>query len=338
MKIGTSARIVLLGVLTMSLAACGTRTGSAPEAAPTAELTKITVPYSVLTLSHLPVWGAFEAGIFERHGLDVSLTYLDTAEVAALLSGSAQIAQGGGPEVVSANAGGADVVFIATLAPVYAYVLEVAPSIKTFDDLRGKTIGSTAPGSLTDVATRALLRRFGLDPDKDVTIINLASPQARTPALLNGQIDAALDNPPNSYKEEAQGFYPLFDLAAENVPAIGNGITARRDWLQANPRIAQAYIDSIMEGIAKTKADKAFSVGVLKKYLKLEDADAIKAVDWVNSFLIPDVPVTNVENFAQIIEGLGAQNPNVRNFDMTRFIDNSYVQSAVDRGVGKNIR
>jgi NitT/TauT family transport system substrate-binding protein len=334
-------KLGFVGVVVWSLVACAGRvppTGTSAEAASSGgdQLTKITVPYAVITVSNLPVWAAAESGIFQKHGLDVNLTYVDTAEVASLLSGSAQIAQGGGPEVVSANAGGADVVFIATMAPVYSYVFEVAPSIKTVDDLRGKKVGSGAPGSLTDVATRGLLKTLGLDADKDVTLIALASPQARTPALLNGQIDATLDTPPNSYKEEAQGFHSLYDLAEKRIPTISNGITTRRDWLEANRPVAQRYIDAIMESTQRVKTDKTLAVDTLKKYMKAEDADAAKAAEWATSFLIAEVPTTKPENFADILAALGNQNPNIKNLDMSKYVDNSLVQSAVDRGMNKS--
>jgi NitT/TauT family transport system substrate-binding protein len=326
----------ILWVLVVSVVGCANLSASAgPGSGNSSELTKITVPYAVITVSNLPVWAALESGIFQKHGLDVNLTYVDTAEVASLLSGSAQIAQGGGPEVVSANAGGADVMFIATLAPVYSYVFEVHPSIRTVDDLRGKRVGSGAPGSLTDVATRGLLKTLGLDPERDVTLISLASPQARTPALLNGQIDATIDTPPNSYKEEAQGFHPLYDLAAQRIPTVSNGITVRRDWLNNNRATAQKYIDAIMESVQRVKTDKPLAVETLKKYMKAEEADAAKAAEWATSFLIAEVPMTRAENFNDILTALSAQNPNIKDLDMSKYIDNSLVQSAVDRGIGK---
>ena len=317
------------------LASAGANTANASGSTSAAgNLTKITVPYAVISISNLPVFAARDAGIFQKHGLDVNLTYVDTAEVASIMAGTAQIAQGGGPEVVSAAAGGADVLFIATLAPVYSYILEASSRIQTPADLKGKKIGSGAVGSLTDVATRGVLKRLGIDPDKDVSMQYLASPQARTPALLNGQVDAALDSPPNTYKEDAQGLHQLYDLAAQKVPTISNGITVRRDWLNAHRDVAQEYIDAMMEAIGRIKTDKPFAATVLKNYMKLQSAeDAAKAADWTATYLIPDVPTTNVANFADMIQSLSMQNPKIGSLDLNRIVDNSLVQNAVDRGL-----
>jgi len=344
---GTVTRLCLVGSLVLGIAACASPTASAPAApasgaaAPASSssdtgLTKITVPYAVLTISNVPVWGAYEAGIFQKHGLDVNLLYVDNPEVASLMSGSAQIAQGGGPEVVSADANGADVVFIASMSSVYSYVLEARPEIQSLNDLRGKKIGSSAPGSLTDVALHHVLAANGIDPDKDVDIINMASPQARTPALLNGEIDATMDSPPNSYVEEAQGFHAIYDLAAQKVPTVSNGITVRRDYMQAHPQIVQAYIDSIFEGIAKVKTDPQFGATVLEKYMKVDPQYALPAAQWAGTYLIADPPTTTIANFSDIIAGLGQQNPNLIGFDMTKYVDNSFVESAITRGVGRS--
>ena len=297
-------------------------------------LTKLVVPYQVISISNLPVFTARDAGIFTKHGLDVELTYVDNVEVESLISGSGQIAQGGGPEVVSANASGADVVFIATLSPVYSTVLEAKESIKTPADLKGMRIGPARAGSLTDVALRHALRDMGLEPDRDVTIVPFASPQGRTPALLNGQIDATLDSPPNSYREESQGFHVIYNLAEKKLPTISNGVTVRRDWLNANKPVAQAYIDALMEGIGKMKTDKPFAAQVLKNYMKLSsDEDAAKAADWTATYLTPSVPMTHVANFSDMLSTLGAENPKIATLDISKFIDNSLVQSAVDRGL-----
>ena len=69
--------------------------------------------------------------------------------------------------------------------------------------------------------------------------------------------------------------------------------------------------------------------------MKAEDADAAKAAEWASSFLIAEVPTTKAENFTDILAALGAQNPNIETLDMAKYIDNSLVQSAVDRGIGK---
>src|SRR5581483_2728413 len=161
-----------------SSAAAAPASGAA-SAAP-AGAAKISNSYSAVSADQMQPWLAIEGGFFQQKGLAVDLRLVDSAAgVPALLSGDVQIAEVGGSEVVSGIAGGADLVIIATCAPTYPYVMEVAGSIKGKDDLKGKTIGVSRFGSSSDTATRASLKKYGLDPDKDVTITQVGSASNR---------------------------------------------------------------------------------------------------------------------------------------------------------------
>src|SRR5207302_8662383 len=111
---------------------------AAPQ--PAAPLQKLSVAYSNVSADDLASWVAKEAGIYAQNGLDVDLQLVagGSKTMAALLSGQEDLTLQGGGEVLSASASGADLVVLAALAPVYPYLFEVSPDIKTIDDLRGK--------------------------------------------------------------------------------------------------------------------------------------------------------------------------------------------------------
>src|SRR6266568_4287812 len=123
---------------------------STPVASPTApaipsptpvSLTHLTVAFSNISATILPLWVAKQAGVFEKHGLDVELQYAASAtSVAAVLSGQMQMASVGLSEVLGAITGGADLVIVANQVPAYTYVFEVAPGIQTANDLKGKPV------------------------------------------------------------------------------------------------------------------------------------------------------------------------------------------------------
>src|SRR5579864_5571078 len=120
--------------LICALTACGTGSAPAsPTSAVAANPTPIVVAYSALTAAQLPLWVGQEAGIFAKHGLTVSADLVSggSASMAALLSGQVQVDEGGGADALSADAGGADVVLLETMMPVYPYVFEVPPDIQT---------------------------------------------------------------------------------------------------------------------------------------------------------------------------------------------------------------
>src|SRR5581483_7201894 len=203
-------------VVALALSACSKPSatqGAAPR--PVAPMVKMTVAYSEITFINLPLWTAKADGIFEKHGLDVDLQNIDSStSIAALVSGQVQAAAAGGSEALSAAVEGADLQTVACLGGQYPYVLMAPASIQTPDDLRGKKVGVSRAGSSSDIATRVVLKRLGLDPDNDVTIIAVGSLANRTAALLSGSIDAGLDSPPGSLKEEAQGLHVLVHIAS----------------------------------------------------------------------------------------------------------------------------
>src|SRR5260221_525346 len=173
------------------------------------------------------------------------------ATLMALLANQIQIGQFGGAEALSANAGGADLVLVANLAPVYPYKLYGAKGITTVAGLKGKKVGVSNAGGSSDIATRAALKAAGLDPDKDVTIVAVGSHANRTAALLAGSIDAGVDGPPEDIELVKAGLIALVDLAGQKLPAANTGVIMSRAYLNPNKDTVQAYVDSLTVAPAK---------------------------------------------------------------------------------------
>jgi NitT/TauT family transport system substrate-binding protein len=298
---------------------------------------KLSTSFSEIYEGQIPVWVTQDGGIFKQNGLDVEQTYIASANViAALLSNQVVIAQGGGSEALSAAAGGADLVVIGNIVPVYPYILYVAASIKTKDDLKGKKIGVSSHGSASDIATRVALKKVGLDPEKDVSIITVGSSQNRTAALQSGAIQGGMDQPPTSYDLEKQGLHALFDMASLKAATVNNGIIVQRAWMNSHKDTVQKYVDSIVQGIARSKKDRPFAAQTLAKYMKLDNMDyAKRSVEYAADNLFPDAPTIKKEDFADAVDVLADTNPKLKDFDVSKIIDNSFVQSAIQRGLDK---
>ena len=294
------------------------------------------VSYSNLIADNLPEWTAYESGIFKQNGLDVHLQNIASSTgIPALISGQTQIAHLGGSETVSAAAGGADLVIIAVTGPVYPFVFMAPADVTSVDQMKGKKIGVSNPGSSSDIATRVMLTKNGLDPDKDVTIVAVGSLQNRTAALLNGAIDGGLAQPPDQLVLEDHGFHVIYDLAAQKLPSVGDCIVVQRLWLKDNKELAQRYIDSIVQAIAYSKKNKTESLPVLSKYLNNDDQRAIGVTyDFFVGSVTPDYPDVKAALFADAITQLGANNDQIKNFEVASILDDEFVQSARDRHVG----
>jgi NitT/TauT family transport system substrate-binding protein len=309
---------------------------SAP--APAIVQTKILVGYSSLTAAHLPIWMAYEAGIFAKNGLDVQLVSLQSsANTAALISGQVQFVEGGGSEALSAAAGGAGVLVLFNPTPVYDFVMEAVPSIKTAAELKGAKIGISGIGTTSDIATRLALSKIGLDPDKDVSIVAVGSAQDRRAALLNGALQAGLAQPPDVYRLEASGLHPVYDMSSSGAPTAASIGEVLKSYVAAHHDVVQKYVDSEVEGLGRAKADKTMSVQVLKKWLQNDNEDDLgKSWDYYTQHIFPPAPFARPEQFADAKQVLAKDNDKVANFDMSTAIDTAFVQSAVDRGLTKS--
>lgn len=311
--------------------------GASPSAAASGT-TAVVQGYSQIAADQLVPWVAKEGGIFEKNGLNVDLQMVaSTAVMAALLANQIQFGTMGGAEVVNADVGGADALILANIAPSYSFKYEVAKDIKTAADLKGKKIGISRPGSTTDIGTRAGLAKFGIDVDKDVTLVQLGTAQQIRDGLIGGAIVGAMQQPPETLAVEKAGFHPLFDFADLGLPAANAVVTVRKTWLEGHRDVAQKYIDSIVQATARAKSDKALTEGVIKKYFKYDDPAVLDTTyDYFAQHIWPSLPYAKPEQFSQIVE-IGAQtNPKVKGFDVNSVLDQTFVKSAEDRGLARS--
>ena len=347
----TKTLAVLVALLAILATACGGGAGpsgaasnsptqaAAGSPSPTARAccTKVVAAYSNISADDWIPWYAFEKGIFKDNGLEVDLQSINggAQTSAALLAGGIQIGQFGGSEALSANAGGADLVIVANLAPVYPYKLYVQKGITSIQGLKGKKVGVSNAGGSSDIATRAALKAAGLDPDKDVNIIAVGSHANRTAALLAGTIDAGVDDPPEDLELVKAGLTPLVDLASQKLPAANTGVIMQRTYLTANKATVQAYVDSLVIARLKMKSDKTGAVAVLGKYFKLDNQDALNnAYDFfMNEVTVPYL-YPEVTQFKDAVEILGKTNDKIKTVDIAKMLDRSFMQSAQDRKLG----
>ena len=330
---------ILVGVLALLATACGGGGTAGPAATTTTGRPPVAmkVAYSNITGDDLTVWVAFEAGIFKNNGLTVDLQYINggAQTSAAIISNQVQVAQFGGSEVLGAVAGGADLVIVGQLAPVYPYHLFVQKNIKSIADLKGKKVGISNAGGSSDIATRDALKRNGLDPDKDVQIVAVGSHANRTAALLAGGIDAGVDDPPEDEELVKAGLTPLINLAGQKIPASNTAIVVQRSYLNANKDVVQSYIDSIVQAIAYANKNKDFTIGVLKKYFKSENTASMEtAYNFFLKEVTPAYPFPATEQLTTAVEILSKANPKVRTVDLDKILDRSFIQSAQDRKLG----
>ncbi|HEY7065439.1 MAG TPA: ABC transporter substrate-binding protein [Chloroflexota bacterium] len=225
-------------------------TGAPGEAAAPPALRQFDMPLVSTAASMVPFWVADEQGIFQRYGLDANLLQVPPATAAQALSAGSALVAGAGGSVVSAYVGGAtDLVFIAGDSNKAPYRVIARSDIARMDDLRGKAVGLTTPGASPSVAMIEVLRRYGLEADRDVTFTYLRDTQATLAGLLTGVVDAIATSSPQAEYALAEGGHVLLDMRELNVPILGPQLATTRGLMERDPdflrRVLMAYIDGI---------------------------------------------------------------------------------------------
>jgi NitT/TauT family transport system substrate-binding protein len=354
LRLADKARVlVLFMIVALVGAACGG--SAAPSAAPATSaaavatatatpkptLTVIKSSYGNVTPSNLAPFMAKELGIFEKYGLNVDLTLISggNASSAALISNNIQVGNFGGTEAMSAFAGGGDVKVVALFVPVTPWQLLAKADYKQPSDLKGKVVGVASIGGSAYIAAVTALQQLGLDPQKDVTIQAFGDTAKLTAAMLGGAAYAGPGHPPDTTALLANGFKPILDLAAQKIPATDNCTVVTKAWADKNPQALQAYIDAEIEAIGIAKKDKAKTLPVLAKLLNLDvtkDATTLsQTYDFYVTGIIPLYPKLDVKAFQATRDALVPQNPNVKDLDVTKVLDQKYVDDAERRGIGK---
>src|SRR5512134_1989699 len=179
-----------LSLLVLSIAG-GPTPGSAQD--------RVKIAYSSADASNVVWFTALDGGIYRKYGLDVELIFIQssTMSVSTVVSGDIDVANTSGGAVASAVAGGANLVMTACYINTLPYELVVQESVKSVEDLRGKSVGISRVGSASDVAARVLIKGLGLEPVKDVPILQVGGPSERAAAFKSGRI-VGFPSPPGT--------------------------------------------------------------------------------------------------------------------------------------------
>src|ERR1044071_1362541 len=149
---------------------------------------KIRIGYSGATMSNAMLWVTEEGKLFQKNGLDPELLYLQTTlGQTALIAGEIAMCVYSGSLLSAARLQGADVVMVTSFLNKPIYRLVVRPEIRTVSDLKGKRLGITRFGTVTDYTTKLLVARLGLDPEKDVALVQVGDVPVLLTSLIAGK-------------------------------------------------------------------------------------------------------------------------------------------------------
>jgi ABC-type nitrate/sulfonate/bicarbonate transport system substrate-binding protein len=276
-----------------------------------------------------PVWVALESGFFKEHGLEIIPVQFSggTQTIMALMSGEVQMTTTGGPAAVNAKLSGGSSVIIGTTVGVFPYTFYVAPAIKRPEDLKGKRIGLVGFGGVTHSATRLVLQRLGLNPESDVTLVQMGLPFSNhLAAMASGSIQGAIFQFPETQKATELGFKPMLNLAESGIKFCTNQISTTNEYVKNNRDKVKRFLMAFVAGVARVKEDRDFTMKVLRKYLRISDPKLLAGTYdyWVHIYPSkPYVDPEEVRSYLVTLKDKGTAKPE-------DFIDNS-IMAELDR-------
>jgi len=283
-------------------------------------------------------WLAKDAKIFEKNGLDVEPVLLrgsgQTSQ--AMVSGSLFASSVAQPAVMLADLNGADLANVAHGIAAQGSRLMVKPEIRKLEDLKGKKIGISSLGSAGDLLFGYVLRKYGIDTNREVFWLAVGNTAERLQALYSGAVDAADLTFPADAQAERKGFRVLLDAKKEIVYPTASVVT-RRKTIREDRDTVMRFVRSYVEGIAFLKQNKDFSQKVLAKYLRTNDPEYLEGAYTIfkQDFIAAPYPIT--KGLEAIYDIVAFRRPEIRSHQPEEFVDTSFVAELDKSGFIKKL-
>ena len=300
---------------------------------------KIRIAYGSVSAQSGLVWIAKQKNIFAKYNLTPEIVYIPggSINVQALVSGNLDLSQLTAPPGVAANLEGADIVYIACFAEKLNYQLITRPEIKGVAGLKGKKLGISRFGSSADFGLRVMLRRLGIDPAKDVTILQIGDEPARSAAVQTGNIDGTVMNAPFGAEAEKLKLNIVADSIKMGIPFFGTGLLGSRRVLEREEPKVLNLLRAYLEAIKVLKTERAFSIQALSQFTRIRDMKVVEeGYDYFKDQL-PNVPYPSLEAMQAVVAQMAETNPKALKADARAYVNDRYFRQLESEGFVKKL-
>ena len=295
-----------------------------------AQSTKLAVGYSGISADQLVIWVAKDTGIFAKNNIDAQIIYFSggTLSVTAMISGDTPVIQASGPGIVSAGLAGAEPIYVVGGIVSLDYWLMTQPEIKTAEQLKGGTIAVARFGGAADFVARYALARLGLNPGKDVTIVQTGSTPERMAAMETRRVSGSALVPPSTFVAQKKGFYVLADVAALGLAYQHQGGVTTRRYLREHPDVVRNFVKSYIEAVHRLKTDRTTGIKITAKYLRLDDKELLQKTyeSSIDENKLPAKQYPTLEGIKTILDQLALKDSKAKAAKPQDFVDARFVE------------
>ena len=305
-----------------------------------AQITKLKVAYPTTVGSMAVLWVTKEAKLFEKHGLEAELIYVagSSKVVQAMLAKEIPIAEIAIPAVIQANLAGADLVMLAGPNHKPGQKIMVKPEIKTNEQLKGKKIGITRFGTSDDFLLRYVLGQWGIQPDREVALIQLGGSPEIVAGLASKSVDGGMLSSPLHLTAAKLGFSLLSDLSAIGIEYQGAGVVTSKSYMRDNSETLRRYVRAYVEGLHRLKTDAPFAKRVIAKYSRINEGDALEETYQHYAVkVMPKIPYPTCKGIQMVLDEIGSRSARAKSLSPSSLVDVTYLQELEQSGFTKRL-
>lgn len=301
---------------------------------------RIRIGYSSISGSYIGIWVAHDAGLFAREGLEDQIILIPSGSQLAqvTVAGEVDVASFNGSSAMAAALQGADIKIIGNTTNKMIFSIYGKPDIKTADALKGKKVGVTRFGSSTDISARYALRKQNLDPQKDVTVLQMGSMSSILSGLQGGSIDAGVVSPPTLFAVDKLGFKEIINITDMDLAFPNPSLIAQGGIIRNRPEVIHRFMRAYARGIHRAKTDRELTLKSIARYTKVEDPFLLqKAYDLYLGKVLEKAPTINMAGMQNALDDLARTIPAARGAKPEQFIDFRFLDTLEKSGLLKEL-
>jgi NitT/TauT family transport system substrate-binding protein len=300
---------------------------------------RMAIGYTATSGVFAGLWVAQEGKLFEKYDIDSNPVLIPTASrmVQSMLGGDIAFSGAGGNAAVEATLAGGDFVMVGSLAKVPAFYIMALPEIKTVEDLRGKAVGVTRFGSSTDFTIRYVLKQHGLEPGRDVTLIQMGDLIAAAIAMKNRTIVAAPFSSPANVRAQEIGARVLVNMGTAGIYFPHDAWMARRSFINTHEDLVRRFLKAYSEGVHRMHADPALARRAIVRYTRSSEQKIVDAVYQYALDYVDKVPYNTRAGIQEVLNQIADRNPKAKDARPESFYDDRFVKELDNQGFYKQL-
>lgn len=298
---------------------------------------RVMTGYAATSGPHAVLWIAREAGLFDKVGVKADVAYIRSGSTMgqALVAGEIQLAQMGGPAALAAGVAGADVTFVAVALNTTPIVL--MGKAANMADLKGKAVGVTRYGSNTDISARYAIQKFGMQPGKDVALVQLEDYAGIMGGIASGRIAAGALADPFTEHAKKLGYKEIADVAAMGLEFPFVGIVTKKSFIRDNADLVQRFVRAYTEAIALYKNNRELAMKVTSKYTGIKDAAILASTINFYAPKLARVPYPTAGGMRFVLDQIAVRDPRAKNVAAESFIEDRFVKQLESSGFTQSL-